>query len=92
MRLRLGPYRSWLLFHPTHIEQVLAIQADKFIRFERMMNVLRQWNGESLFIAEGQNGMNAVGSFYTSANWNLLFHLVGWTISTNVQIKGEKFT
>jgi cytochrome P450 len=53
--LRLGPYRSWLLFHPDQIEVVLASKAKKFIRFERMMNVLRQWNGESLFIAEGQS-------------------------------------
>lgn len=53
--LRLGPYRSWLLFHPDQIEVVLASKAKKFIRFERMMKVLRQWNGESLFIAEGQS-------------------------------------
>ncbi len=53
--LRLGPYRSWLLFHPDQIEVVLASKADAFIRFERMMKVLRQWNGESLFIAEGQS-------------------------------------
>lgn len=56
--LRLGPYRSWLLFHPDQIEVVLAGKADQFIRFERMMKVLRQWNGESLFIAEGQSWHN----------------------------------
>lgn len=56
--LRLGPYRSWLLFHPDQIEVVLASKADQFIRFERMMRVLRQWNGESLFIAEGQSWHN----------------------------------
>lgn len=56
--LRLGPYRSWLLFHPDQIEVVLASKADQFIRFERMMKVLRQWNGESLFIAEGQSWHN----------------------------------
>lgn len=56
--LRLGPYRSWLLFHPDQIEVVLASKADSFIRFERMMKVLRQWNGESLFIAEGQSWHN----------------------------------
>ena len=53
--LRLGPYRSWLLFHPDQIEAVLAGKAGSFVRFERMMRVLRQWNGESLFIAEGQS-------------------------------------
>lgn len=56
--LRLGPYRSWLLFHPDQIEVVLASKADQFIRFERMMRVLRQWNGESLFIAEGRSWHN----------------------------------
>jgi cytochrome P450 len=51
--LRMGPYKFWFLFHPRHIEQVLAKQADKFIRFEKMMDILRQWNGNSLLIAEG---------------------------------------
>jgi cytochrome P450 len=55
VRIRLGPYRCWFLFHPDLIEQVLAKQADAFIRFEKMMNVLRQWNGESLLIAEGDS-------------------------------------
>lgn len=51
--VQLGPYRCWFLFHPMHIEQVLAKQADKFIRFRKIMNILRQWNGESLLISEG---------------------------------------
>ena len=38
--LRLGPYRSWLLFHTDQIEGVLAAKAGSFIRFERMMKVL----------------------------------------------------
>ncbi|MES2984323.1 MAG: hypothetical protein V4735_03950 [Pseudomonadota bacterium] len=28
IRLQLGPYRCWFLFHPDLIEQVLAKQAD----------------------------------------------------------------
>ena len=54
-RVQLGPYRCWFLFHPDHVEQVLAKQADKFIRFRKIMNILRQWNGNSLLIAEGNS-------------------------------------
>lgn len=53
IRIRLGPYRCWFLFHPYLIEQALAKSADEFIRFEKQMNTLRQWNGESLLISEG---------------------------------------
>jgi cytochrome P450 len=52
--LRLGTYRTWLLFHPEHIEEVLASQASCFIRFERVMRVLAQWNGQSLLVSEGE--------------------------------------
>ncbi len=55
VRVQLGPHRCWFLFHPEHIEQVLAKQADKFIRFERIMNILRQWNGNSLLVVEGDS-------------------------------------
>lgn len=53
--LRLGPYRNWVLFHPDHIEHVLTKQPDAFIRFERIMRILGQWNGSSLLIAEGES-------------------------------------
>lgn len=53
--VRLGPYRLWLLFHPDLVEQVLARRAQSFIRFRRMMAVLRQWNGDSLLLAEGES-------------------------------------
>lgn len=55
VKVQLGPYRCWFLFHPDHVEQVLASQADKFIRFKKIMNILRQWNGNSLLIAEGDS-------------------------------------
>lgn len=55
VRLRLGPYRIWYLFHPDAIEPVLTRQAGEFIRFRRMMDVLRQWNGDSLLLAEGHH-------------------------------------
>ncbi len=53
VRLRLGPYRLWLLFHPEHVEAVMARQTDAFIRFERLMRILRQWNGENVLTADG---------------------------------------
>ncbi|MET1076725.1 MAG: cytochrome P450 [Pseudomonas sp.] len=52
--LRLGPYRSWVLFHPDQVQQVLVTEADAFVRFEPVMGVLAQWNGASLLIAEGE--------------------------------------
>lgn len=58
VKVRLGPYRCWFIFHPDHIEQVLVKQAGSFIRFEKIMNILKQWNGESLLIAEGESWNN----------------------------------
>jgi cytochrome P450 len=55
VRLRLGPYRIWYFFHPDFIEPLLTKQASEFIRFRRMIAVLRQWNGDSLLLAEGHH-------------------------------------
>ena len=46
VRLRIGPYRSWLLFHPDQAQAVLTQHAKQFIRFTKLMDVLRQWNGD----------------------------------------------
>lgn len=54
VRLRLGPWRNWLLFHPHAVEAVLATRATSFVRFEPVMRVLAQWNGESLLVSEGE--------------------------------------
>lgn len=54
VRLRLGPYRSWLLFHPDDVERVLVAGAASFIRFRKLTGVIAQWNGDSLIVAEGQ--------------------------------------
>ena len=51
--LRLGPYRTWLLFHPSHVEAILTREWTSFIRFDRLIRVLKQWNGDSLLLAEG---------------------------------------
>jgi cytochrome P450 len=50
---RVGPYRQCLFFHPDHVRQLLALKAKSFRRFPHPLNVLRQWNGASLIIAEG---------------------------------------
>ncbi len=55
VRLRLGPYRSWLLFHPDLFEPVLTRHAPSFVRFRKLTKVLRQWNGHSLVMAEGSD-------------------------------------
>ncbi len=54
VRIRLGPYRVWLLFHPDPVEALLTRESASFIRFEKLMNVLAQWNGDSLLLAEGE--------------------------------------
>jgi len=53
VRLQLGPYRTWLFFHPAPIEDLLTRQSNAFIRFKKLTDVVRQWNGDSLLLAEG---------------------------------------
>ncbi|MEP3629732.1 MAG: cytochrome P450 [Hyphomicrobiales bacterium] len=55
VRLRLGPYRSHLFFHPEHIEALLARNSHSFIRFRKLTQVVRQWNGNSLLVEEGES-------------------------------------
>jgi cytochrome P450 len=50
---RVGPYRQYLFFHPDQVRELLVLKAKSFRRFPHPMRVLRQWNGESLLIAEG---------------------------------------
>ena len=54
VQLRLGPYRSWVLFHPAQIEALLTEHWASFIRFRKLTDVVRQWNGDSLLLAEGE--------------------------------------
>lgn len=53
--LRLGPYKSHLFFHPDHIEALLARKSSSFIRFRKLTKVVRQWNGNSLLVEEGES-------------------------------------
>lgn len=52
--LQLGPYRDFSFFHPDQIREVLIEKAKSFVRFERPLQVLRQWNGDGVLITEGE--------------------------------------
>jgi cytochrome P450 len=51
--LRFGPYRTYVFFHPDAVREVLVAKAKQFRRFPRPMQVLAQWNGNSVLITEG---------------------------------------
>jgi cytochrome P450 len=51
--LRFGPYQTYVFFHPDAVREVLVAKAKQFRRFERPMQVLAQWNGNSVLITEG---------------------------------------
>jgi cytochrome P450 len=51
---RIGPYRQYFFFHPDQVRELLVSKAKAFRRFRQPMRVLRQWNGDSVLIAEGR--------------------------------------
>ena len=51
--LRFGPFRTYVFFHPDAVREVLVAKAKQFQRFPRPMQVLAQWNGQSVIITEG---------------------------------------
>jgi cytochrome P450 len=51
--LRFGPYQTYVFFHPDAVREVLVAKAKQFRRFPRPMQVLAQWNSNSVIIAEG---------------------------------------
>jgi cytochrome P450 len=51
--LRFGPYQTYVFFHPDAVREVLVATAKQFRRFPRPMQVLAQWNGNSVIVAEG---------------------------------------
>jgi cytochrome P450 len=53
VRLRFGPYHTYVFFHPDAVREVLVAKAKQFRRFARPMQVLAQWNGNSVLISEG---------------------------------------
>lgn len=50
---RIGPYRQYFFFHPDQVRELLVTKAKAFRRFPHPLRVMRQWNGNSLVIAEG---------------------------------------
>ncbi len=52
--IRIGPYRSYTFFHPDAIRETIVAKAKQFRRFPKPMQVLAQWNGNSLIITEGE--------------------------------------
>jgi cytochrome P450 len=55
VHLRFGPYRTYVCFHPDAVREVLVARAKQFRRFRRPMQVLAQWNGNSVLITEGDD-------------------------------------
>src|SRR5262249_17834792 len=53
VHVRYGPYPTYIFFHPDAIREVVVSKAKQFRRFRRPMEVLAQWNGNSLLITEG---------------------------------------
>jgi cytochrome P450 len=53
--MKLGPYHDYTFFYPDHIHELLTGKAKSFVRMRRQMSVFRQWNGNSVLIAEGQD-------------------------------------
>jgi cytochrome P450 len=50
---RIGPYRQYFFFHPDQVRELLVTRARSFRRFRHPLRVMRQWNGDSLIVAEG---------------------------------------
>lgn len=51
--MRLGPYHDFTFFHPDQVREVLVEKAKHFVKMPRLTRVLRQWNGDSLLLTEG---------------------------------------
>jgi cytochrome P450 len=51
--MRLGPYHDYLFFHPDAIREILVTKAKHFHRMPLPLKVLRQWNGDSVLMTEG---------------------------------------
>ena len=51
--MRLGQHHEYAVFHPAQIHELLVMKARSFIRMEHPIAVIRQWNGDSVLVAEG---------------------------------------
>lgn len=54
VRVRVGPYHIWNLYHPDLVREQLVVRARSFQKFRRVRQVFRQWNGDSLLLTEGE--------------------------------------
>lgn len=53
VKIDLGPYRNIFVFHPEQVREVGVTKAKHFQRFHRTLQILKQWNGNSLLVSEG---------------------------------------
>lgn len=51
--MRLGPYRSYWVYHPDLLREVLVTKAKLFRRQGRQVEVLQQWDGDGLVTSDG---------------------------------------
>jgi cytochrome P450 len=51
--MRLGQHHEYAVFHPAQIHELPVMKARSFIRMEHPIAVIRQWNGDSVLVAEG---------------------------------------
>jgi cytochrome P450 len=51
--LRFGHLRSYFVFHPDLVREVLVAKAKRFARSGRQVDVLRQWDGNGLALSDG---------------------------------------
>src|SRR5207248_9629012 len=58
--MRLGPYRTYWIFHPDLIKEVLVSKAKSFRRQGRQVAVLRQWDRSEEHTSELQSPYDLV--------------------------------
>ncbi|MBI1861673.1 MAG: cytochrome P450, partial [Deltaproteobacteria bacterium] len=51
---RMGPYRSYLFFHPDQIRDLLVTHWSSFRKMKHQVNVMKQWDGNGLVLSEGE--------------------------------------
>lgn len=51
--MRFGPFRDFTFFHPDQIREMLVEKNRHFVRMWRQVQVLKQWNGDSLLMTDG---------------------------------------
>lgn len=52
--VRFGPFHDFTFFHPDQVRELLVEKGKHFSRMWRQVQVLRQWNGDGLVLADGE--------------------------------------